>query len=162
MWLNLGLLLLHVVTGVFFTVTGARKLFLADVHAKVSSLFASHGVPAPLQWIVMSGEFLGGLGLLTGTLTHIAAAGLVVIMAGAYVMDTWPAVKAKQTWTRRRVYVSMLGMGARYYTMRNIPESRSKLWSNALCTPEAQLLIIVTTLALTGAGTFSLDALIRS
>jgi uncharacterized membrane protein YphA (DoxX/SURF4 family) len=133
-----GLTMLHVATGAFFTITGARKVFMPEVRDKVRGLLASHGVPAPAHWAVMGGELLGGLGLLTGTLTQAAAAGLLVIMSGAYTLDTWPAVKAKQT----------------------APRSLSKLCSNALCTPEAQLIVCLMTLAFTGAGPVSLDALL--
>lgn len=138
MTVDIGLGLLHVATGVFFVTTGARKCFMPDVRAKVCELFDSHGVPKPAQYAVMAGEFTGGLGLLTGTLTHLAAAGLVLIMLGAYLLDTWPGVVAKNP----------------------PPASWSKLLSNALCTPEAQLLIIVAALAFTGAGAFSLDHLL--
>jgi len=135
---DLGLAVLHVATGVFFVTTGMRKCFMPDVRAKVCALFDSHHVPKPMQYAVMGGEFAGGLGLLFGFLTHAAAAGLVLIMAGAYILDTWATVEAKNP----------------------APRQFSKLLSNALCTPEAQLLIIVVTLTLTGAGAFSLDHLL--
>lgn len=147
--LNLGLGLLHIATGVFFTTTGARKCFMADVRANVCRLFDSHKVPKAAQYAVIAGEFLGGLGLLTGTLTRLASLGLLVILIGAYVMDTWPGVKGKQ---------------APGSYVRGGPNDTwhawTKLLSNALCTPEAQLIVITATLALTGAGAFSLDALI--
>jgi hypothetical protein len=56
-------------------------------------------------------------------------------MAGAFKLDTWPAIKAKQSghW--------------------------SQFLSNALCTAESQLIVILAALALAGAGTFSLDYL---
>jgi putative oxidoreductase len=44
------------------------------------------GVPAVLAALVILGEFLGAIGLVTGTLTRIAAAGIVVIMIGALLM----------------------------------------------------------------------------
>lgn len=135
---DIGLAILHVATGVFFVTTGTRKCFLPDVRAKVCQLFDSHHVPKPLQYLVMAGEFLGGMGLLTGTLTRAAAVGLTFIMLGAYVLDTWASVLAKNP----------------------APRSPSKLLSNALCTPEAQLLVIVLALAFTGPGAFSLDHLL--
>lgn len=143
-----GLAVLHIATGVFFVTTGGRKCLLPDVRAKVCALFDSHGVPKPMQYMVMAGELAGGTGLLFGFLTHLAAAGLALIMAGAYILDTWAGVEAKQDWTR-----DINGRVIR-------PASWSKLISNALCTPEAQLLIIVVTLTLTGAGAFSLDHLL--
>lgn len=135
---NLGLAVLHVATGTFFAVTGARKLFLPSVRQKVTGLFDRYNVPKPAQYAVMAGEFLGGLGLFFGCLTQLAAVGLFIIMVGAYKLDTWPAVLAKQA-------------GGRDW---------SKLVSNALCTPEAQLLVITAAIALLGGGAFSLDALI--
>jgi putative oxidoreductase len=135
---NIGLAVLHVATGVFFTVTGARKLAVPEVRQKVMGLFDSLHVPKPVQYAVMAGEFFGGLGLLFGCLTQAAAAGLLIIMFGAYKMDTWPSVLKKQgdTW------------------------SWSKLVSNALCNPEAQLIVILISILFMGAGAFSLDALI--
>jgi uncharacterized membrane protein YphA (DoxX/SURF4 family) len=136
--IDLGLGLLHVATGMFFTTTGARKLFVPEVHEKVFGLFRKLGVPRPAGIAVTVGEFLGGLGLLVGCATQLAALGLVPIMVGAYLMDTWPATKAKQ----------------------QPGDPWHKLLSNALCNPEAQLLVIVTTLALTGAGAYSIDGLL--
>jgi uncharacterized membrane protein YphA (DoxX/SURF4 family) len=137
-FLNAGLAVLHIATGAFFVDTGIRKNFMPAVRAKVEGMFDSHGVPKRAQYAVMAGELLGGLGLLTGTLTHVAALGLLVIMAGAYKLDTWPTVRAKQ----------------------GTPYSVSQLFSNALCTPEAQLIIILAAIALMGAGSFSIDGLI--
>lgn len=134
---NAGLALLHIATGSFFTITGGRKCFKPEVRSKVCELFDRYNVPKPAQYAVMGGELAGGLGLISGTLTHIAALGLLVIMLGAYVLDTWPAVKAKHP--QPLVF-------------------DSKLLSNALCTPEAQLIVITATLALTGAGSFGVDA----
>lgn len=151
--LTLALAVLHIATGLFFVTTGTRKLFMPDVRAKVHAMFDSHHVPFPMQMMVMTGEFLGGLGLLFGALTHYAALGLLVIMLGAYKLDTWPVVKAKQGWHCRhwqhwRGHIFLL------------PASWSQLLSNALCTPEAQLIVILVTIALAGAGSFSLDSFI--
>lgn len=134
--IDVGLGVLHVATGVFFTTTGSRKCFMPDVRSKVRGLFDRYRVPKPAQWAVMGGELAGGLGLLAGCLTHLAALGLLVIMAGAYRLDTWPSVKAKQT------------------------GSRSQLVSNSLCTPEAQLIVILAAILFAGAGAFSIDAML--
>jgi len=137
---DIGLALLHVATGLFFTVTGYRKVFVPATHDGVFRLLASHGVRHEVRWLIVLGELAGGLALLSGFLTQLAAAGLVIIMAGAYVLDTWPTVREKNP----------------------SPCELTKLCSNALCTPEAQLLIICATLMFTGAGAYSLDALIWS
>lgn len=135
---NLGLGLLHIATGVFFTTTGCRKCFLPDVRAKVCAMFDRFRMPKWSQYAVIAGELLGGLGLLFGFLTHLAAFGLLIIMIGAYDLDTWPTVKAREE-----------------------PGAPLHKWiSNALCTPEAQLIVITATIGLTGAGAFSMDALI--
>jgi uncharacterized membrane protein YphA (DoxX/SURF4 family) len=99
--------------------------------------------------------------LLFGCLTHAAAVGLLIILSGAYKLDTWPAVKAKQEWrTVIRYHPSYSSDLPGYYAEHLEPASWSQLLSNALCTPEAQLFVILVTLALAGAGSFSLDAFI--
>ncbi len=45
--------------------------------------FASIGVPAVAAWLVIAAEFLGGLGLITGLLGRVAAAGVASVMVGA-------------------------------------------------------------------------------
>jgi len=130
-----ALAVLHVSTGLFFTTSGARKLFLSDVHKKVAGLFSHLGVGGKfVEWAVPTGEFLGGLGLFFGVLVQPAAAGLLLIMFGAYKLDTWPGVKAKQT----------------------ASSHWSQLVSNALCNPEAQLIFILIALLLAGGGRYSL------
>jgi uncharacterized membrane protein YphA (DoxX/SURF4 family) len=158
---NAALAVLHIATGVFFTTTGTRKCFMPDVRAKVCGMFDRYGVPKPAQFAVIVGELLGGLGLLFGCLTHAAAAGLLIILAGAYKLDTWPAVKTKQEWkTVTRYYPSSTFYLPGYYAKHVVPASWSQLLSNALCTPEAQLFVILAAIALAGAGSFSIDALI--
>lgn len=159
--LTAALAVLHIATGVFFTTTGTRKCFMPDVRAKVCGMFDRYGVPKPAQFAVIVGELLGGLGLLFGCLTHLAALGLLVILAGAYKLDTWPAVKAKQEWHTVTRYMPEPGLGRADIPITHVePASYSQLLSNALCTPEAQLFVILAAIALAGAGSFSLDALI--
>lgn len=136
---GVGLAILHVATGAFFVTTGARKLFLPEVRNKVVPFImrVSH-VPKGFAYAVVAGEFFGGLGLLFGALTQPAAIGLLFIMGGAYINDTWPTVKAKQAPT----------------------DHWSKLLSNALCTPEFQLIVILAALLFTGSGPYSVDALL--
>ncbi len=131
-----GLAVLHVATGAFFTITGYRKVFVPEVHARVTKLFKSKGAPFA-EWPVPLGEFFGGLGLLTGVLTQPAAAGLIIIMLGAFKLDTWDAVKAKH------------------------PANKCDLVAKCLCTAEGQLLVVLTTLLLTGGGLYSGDTLIK-
>lgn len=121
-----GLDLLQIATGVLFVTTGARKIFVVAVREKAMLLFDELRVPWAL-WPTMLGEFLGGIALVTGVLPRFAAAGLFVIMLGAYVLDVWP----KEVWAKHN--------GEWSHTL-----------SNALCTPEAQLLLILAALVIGG------------
>jgi putative oxidoreductase len=74
-----------VLGGIFFA-HGAQKAlgwwgglgFAGTVEA-----FGKQGMPAPLAMLVILGEFLGGIGLIVGCLTRLAAAGIAIIMLGA-------------------------------------------------------------------------------
>jgi uncharacterized membrane protein YphA (DoxX/SURF4 family) len=124
----LALDVLRVSTGVFFAVTGARKCFLPAVRSRVVPFICrTTHVPRPLAYAVIGGEFCGGLGLVSGVLWHLAAVLLLPIMLGAYIGDTLPGARAKQA---------------------GQPWSWSQFVSNALCTPEAQLIVILSALAL--------------
>ncbi len=46
----------------------------------------SLGIPATLGVLVIAAEFLGGLGLIVGALSRIAAAGVIAVMLGAISM----------------------------------------------------------------------------
>lgn len=138
-WLDVGLCVLHVSTGAFFATTGYRKLFNPLVHAKFGHFLSSLGLPRLSVYMVMAGEFLGGLGLLFGCLTRMAAIGLLVIMTGAFIKDTFSSVK-------KRVAAESGNWSA---------------WvSHILCTPETQLIVILVALIFTGAGSFSVDAIL--
>src|SRR5262249_36502722 len=56
--------------------------------SKVLKTVQPEGLPVPVQLAVAWGELVGGLALLVGFLTRIAAAGLAVIMVGAIVTVT--------------------------------------------------------------------------
>lgn len=126
--MSAGLALLQAATGVFFVTTGYRKVFLPEVRAQVIPFImrqahVRHEVAVMVTWA----ELLGGIALLTGILSRLAAVGLLALMAVAYVSTIWPEVYAKDK-----------------------GEHWSKLLSNALCTPEAQLILILTALVTGG------------
>lgn len=79
---ELALTLLRVIAGVILVVHGWLKLTdVASWQAQLTSL----GMPAPevLSWFAIAGEFLGGLGLIVGLLTPVAALGAAVTMIAA-------------------------------------------------------------------------------
>jgi putative oxidoreductase len=78
----LALTLLRVAVGGIFVVHGAMKL--ADIRGTTAG-FAQMGIPAPevSVYLAILGELFGGLGLLLGALTPLAAMGPVLVMGGA-------------------------------------------------------------------------------
>ena len=81
---SLGLTIVRVITGIIFMAHGGQKLFSFGI-AGVTAGFTQMGVPlpgitAPLVAIL---EFFGGLALVIGLLTRLAALGLAINMLGA-------------------------------------------------------------------------------
>lgn len=79
---NVAVAVLRSVLGVVFIAHGAQKLFVFGVDG-ISGAFGSMGLPPVLGPVIGAAELLGGLALLAGFLTPIAAAGLALIMIGA-------------------------------------------------------------------------------
>lgn len=84
----LALTLLRVSTGVIMSVHGWQKL--TNI-AGTAEIFGKMGLPAPdiLVYLAVGGEFLGGLGLIVGLLTPIAAFGVACTMAVAILKVHW-------------------------------------------------------------------------
>jgi putative oxidoreductase len=85
--LNTGLAVVRVVTGIVFLAHGWQKVFTYGL-AGVTGSFTQMGVPlpgitAPLVSLV---ELLGGLALIVGLLTRLAAVGLAINMLGAILL----------------------------------------------------------------------------
>jgi putative oxidoreductase len=83
------LTIVRVVLGIVFFAHGAQKLLgwfgghgrSATVHMFRDEL----GIPTPLAYLAIAAEFFGGLGLIVGFLTRIAALGIAITMAVATV-----------------------------------------------------------------------------
>jgi putative oxidoreductase len=81
---EIGLTILRVAVGAIFIAHGAQKFFLLGIPA-VAGGFAQGGIPmasfmAPL---IASVELLGGIALVAGLLTRVAALGTAFVMLGA-------------------------------------------------------------------------------
>jgi len=85
--IDIALLIIRAVTGVIFIAHGWQKLFVYGFSG-VSGAFAHMGVPAPevLGPFVALVEFFGGISLLIGLLTRLAALGLAVNMLVAMLL----------------------------------------------------------------------------
>lgn len=87
---NTSTVILRLVLGVVFFAHGAQKMlgwFGGQGFAGTMGAFTNYmHIPAPLAVLAISAEFFGGLGLLFGFLTRVAAAGIAANMLVATVM----------------------------------------------------------------------------
>jgi putative oxidoreductase len=86
---DVALTTLRVVLGVVFFAHGAQKMlgwFGGYGFHGTMGFFTHMGMPAPLALLIICTEFFGGLGLLVGLLTRIAALGVFGLMIGAIFM----------------------------------------------------------------------------
>jgi putative oxidoreductase len=83
---DVSLTALRVVLGVVFFAHGAQKMlgwFGGYGFHGTMGFFEHMGMPAPVALLIICTEFFGGLGLIVGLLTRIAALGIGVEMIGA-------------------------------------------------------------------------------
>jgi putative oxidoreductase len=81
--------ILRAVLGVVFFAHGAQKMLGwfggYGFHGTVGA-FTHMGMPAAMAYLIICTEFFGGLGLIVGWLTRIAALGIAGLMIGAIFM----------------------------------------------------------------------------
>lgn len=82
----LAITLVRIVVGVVFLVHGAQKLFVFGIHG-ITGGFTQMGIPLPAVAgpVVTFVEFLGGIALILGIFSRIAAILLAIDMCGAIV-----------------------------------------------------------------------------
>ena len=76
--------IVRLVLGVVFFAHGAQKMLGwfggYGFHGSMGFFTAKMGIPAPLAFLAICAEFFGGLGLLVGLLSRVAAFGIIVNM----------------------------------------------------------------------------------
>ena len=80
------LTLLRLVLGVVFFAHGAQKMlgwFGGYGFSGTMGYFTHSGIPVPLAFLAIAAEFFGGMGLVVGLLSRVAAFGIVVNMVVA-------------------------------------------------------------------------------
>lgn len=135
---DIALTTARVAAGTFFALSGYHKLFNADRHATMLETLIEDGIPFPKvnAWFVAGVEFFGGMALIAGLLTPVAALGLLVICLVACGVDGLKRIES-------------------YHPIDNAD------WvDDLLYLPEAIYILILATVVATGAGPLSLDRLI--
>lgn len=90
---DVALTILRLVLGVVFFAHGAQKMlgwFGGFGFHGTMGFFEHLGMPAPVALLIICTEFFGGMGLIVGLLTRIAALGIGVEMIGAIFMVHLP------------------------------------------------------------------------
>jgi putative oxidoreductase len=84
---RLGLALLRIVIGIVFTMHGYQKFFVYGIPGTTAAFTTMHiPMPALAAPFIAAVELLGGLALIVGLLTRLAALGIALDMVGAILM----------------------------------------------------------------------------
>ena len=137
---EIALTTVRVATGTFFAISGAHKLFHKARHETLRDTLVADGVPFIRfnEWFVPAVEFLGGLAVVIGLLTPLAAFGLLAICCVACAVD---GIKKICAWN---------------------PLNRADWLDDLLYLPETIYALFLSVLVAGGAGRYSVDALILS
>jgi len=98
-----AILLVRVLLGLFFAISGANKLFVAARRQAMYQTLAEAGVPSPhaMTYFVSGVEFLGGCLLIVGLLSSLASLALLVDMLVAILttrLSTMPKGVSPLNW----------------------------------------------------------------
>jgi uncharacterized membrane protein YphA (DoxX/SURF4 family) len=137
---DVAITLNRIALGAFFMLSGYHKLFNAERHRSVADELKALGVPAVRfnQWWVPLVEFTAGASVLVGLLAPLAALGLLVIILVAVA-------------TSGRLRINLYK-----------PLDESDRIDDWLYLPETLYAFMLIMVISTGAGPYSLDALILS
>jgi putative oxidoreductase len=90
---DLTLTAIRVILGVVFFAHGAQKVLGwfggAGLKQTLRTMHDFVGLPMPLAFVAVMSEFLGGLGLMVGFLSRVAALGICITMLSAIAMVHW-------------------------------------------------------------------------
>lgn len=132
----IALTILRVLTGLFFVLSGYHKLTNATRHKFLVQTLKDCRVPfvGVMQWFVPSVEFLGGLGVVFGFLTPLAAIGLVAVCG-----------------------VATCTAGLKRIAKQYAPIDRADYVDDVLYLPEVLYILMLLPFVASGAGPLSLD-----
>jgi putative oxidoreductase len=87
------LTLIRVILGIVFFAHGAQKVLGwfggTGLKETLRTMHEFIGLPVPLALVAVMAEFLGGLGLIVGLLSRVAAIGICLTMLSAIAMLHW-------------------------------------------------------------------------
>jgi len=106
-----AILLVRVFLGLFFAISGARKLFVADGAQTMYETLIAARVPLPrlMTYFVSAVEFVGGVLLVTGFLSTLACAALAIDMVVAIVttkISAMPKEHSAAMWFDNLLFIS--------------------------------------------------------
>ena len=87
------LTVIRIILGIIFFAHGAQKVLGwfggTGLKETLRTMHEFIGIPVPLAFVAVMAEFLGGLGLIVGLLSRVAAIGICLTMLSAIAMVHW-------------------------------------------------------------------------